>query len=92
MSAPHIGQVDMTSSEEEITNFCQQATTAIFTSRFEVREMYLNYGLSLLNIKQQQRLLKEQEIYNRKQLFWSRILAIATICLALATILLVKFH
>lgn len=39
-----------------------------------------------------QELLNTQNSYNKKQLFWSRALAIATFILALATILLVKFH
>jgi hypothetical protein len=91
MPPPDITQASLSSTDEEIVEFCRRATTAMWTSRFEAREMYLKYGISLLNLKQQQRLLRDQQEYNRKQLFWSRILAIATIGIALATVLLIKF-
>ena len=39
-----------------------------------------------------QELLNTQNLYNKKQLFWSRALAVATFILALATVLLVRFH
>lgn len=42
--------------------------------------------------KRHKELLQNQNIYNQKQLFWTRILSIATICLVIATILLVKFN
>lgn len=47
-------------------------------------------GAVFINFKLQKKLLDEQNKYNRKQLFWSRILAIATAGLVLATLLLVK--
>ena len=48
-------------------------------------------GAIFIIFKLQKKLLDEQNEYNRKQLFWSRVLAIATICLVLATLLLLKF-
>lgn len=48
-------------------------------------------GLAFLNFKLQKELLEGQNEYNRKQLKWSRILALATIALVIATLLLVKF-
>jgi len=48
-------------------------------------------GAVFINFKLQRKLLDEQNEYNRKQLYWSRILAIATICLVIATLLLLKF-
>lgn len=45
-------------------------------------------GAIFVNFKLQKKLLDEQNEYNRKQLFWSRILAIATILLVFATLLL----
>lgn len=47
-------------------------------------------GAVFVNFKLQKKLLNEQNEYNRKQLYWSRILAFATIGLALATLLLLK--
>lgn len=79
------------SSEEDILAFCQEhanGNPGVGTGH----EMKLSYGLNLLLVKQQKSLLDEQREYNSKQLFWSRILAIATFVLALATVLLVKFH
>lgn len=91
MPPPNIGEIDISSSDDDIVEFCRRAAAAVWTPQFEVRNMYLNYGFSLLKLKQEQRLLREQQEYNRKQLFWSRVLSVATIGIALATVLLVKF-
>jgi len=47
-------------------------------------------GAIILNFKLQKKLIEEQNEYNRKQLFWSRLLVIATICLVIATLLLLS--
>jgi len=46
-------------------------------------------GAVFINFKLQKKLINEQNEYNRKQLFWSRFLAIFTAILAIATIFLV---
>lgn len=51
----------------------------------------IHAGSSFIQYKLQERLLKDQNTYNNKQLFWSRFLAIATILLVIATLLL-KFN
>ncbi len=48
-------------------------------------------GAIFINFQLQKQLIKEQNEYNRKQLFWSRLLTIATVGLVIATLLLVKF-
>lgn len=50
----------------------------------------INTGLAFLNYKFQKELIGQQNSYNRKQLFWSRILALATIALVIATLLLLR--
>ena len=39
----------------------------------------INTGLAFLNYKFQKELIQSQNEYNRKQLFWSRILALSLI-------------
>ena len=51
----------------------------------------ITIGLAFLNYKSQEELLKSQNEYNSKQLFWSRVLSLATIALVIATLLIVKF-
>jgi hypothetical protein len=46
-------------------------------------------GAFFINFKLQKKFLEEQNIYNKKQLCWSRALSIFTAILALATIALV---
>jgi len=84
-----LSEINLKSTEDEITKFCEDVPMMGLGS--EVRQMYMEYGINLLVLKQQQKLLDEQGGYNKKQLFWSRILAVATISVAVATILLVKF-
>lgn len=48
-------------------------------------------GAIFINFKLQKKLIDEQNEYNRKQLFWSKMLALATIASFFATLLLVKF-
>ena len=49
-------------------------------------------GAIFVNFQLQKKLIMEQNEYNKKQLFWSRLLTIATICLVIVTIFLVKFN
>lgn len=51
----------------------------------------IQIGIAFLGYKFQEELLKSQNDYNSKQLYWSRVLAIATIFLFFATLLLVRF-
>jgi hypothetical protein len=89
---PDISNINISSSDQEIVEFCRQAIADKYFTSSHQQDLYLNYGISLLNLKQQQRLQKEQQNYNNTQLFWSRILTIATIVTALATIALIKFR
>lgn len=47
-------------------------------------------GAIFINFKLQKKLIEEQNEYNKRQLFWSRLLIFATIFLVFATLLLVK--
>ncbi len=51
----------------------------------------IHIGVAFLNYKLQEELLEKQNIYNEKQLYWSRALAIGTWIVATGTLLLVKF-
>jgi len=76
----------------------------MFTSKDSVEEIIekieksqgvpstINAGLAMLNYKLQAELLDNQNEYNKKQLSWSRILAIGTWALVIVTLLLVKFN
>ena len=45
----------------------------------------IHAGSAFINYKLQKELLDSQNTYNRKQLFWSRILSFATIALVIVT-------
>ncbi|MGC9610607.1 MAG: hypothetical protein ABSE68_00025 [Minisyncoccia bacterium] len=78
---------DVNSSEEEIVTFCQQeagGNPGVGVGH----EMRLNYGLNLLAHKQQQKLLANQDNSNRNLIFWTKILALTTIGLAMVTAIL----
>jgi hypothetical protein len=47
-------------------------------------------GAMFINFKLQKQLIDEQNKYNSKQLFWSRLLTVATICLVIVTYFLIK--
>lgn len=81
--------ITIESSEKDILEFCENEANQAPGYGHEMR---LSYGQNLLIIKQQKRLVEDQNIYNKKQLFWSSILALATIGLTVATVLLIKFH
>lgn len=49
-------------------------------------------GAFFINFQLQKKLIEEQNIYNKKQLYWSRLLSIATWLLAIATFLLIKYN
>ena len=49
----------------------------------------IHVGSVFLNNKLQEKLLNEQREYNKRQLFWSKVLSIFTAILAVATIALV---
>jgi len=51
----------------------------------------IHAGAVFINYKLQKELLDSQNTFNKKQLFWSRILSLATIALVMATMLLIKF-
>jgi len=84
-----INDIKIDSPEKDILEFCKNEADQ---APGYGHEMKLNYGLNLLSIKQQKKLIDDQNTYNQDQLFWSRVLAVATICLAIATVLLVTFH
>ena len=50
----------------------------------------IHIGVAFLNYKLQEELLEKQNLYNEKQLYWSRALAVGTWALVIATFLLVK--
>lgn len=84
-----LSEININSTEEEISKFCEAVPMMGLGS--EMRQMYMDYGINLLNLKQQQKLLNEQNNYNRKQLFSSWILNVGTWALVLVTLLLVNF-
>lgn len=84
-----LSEVSIDSSEGEIIKFCEGIP--MMALDVQVRQMYMDYGTTLLTLKQQQKLLIEQNIYNNKQLFWSRTLTVATWALVVATLLLIKY-
>ena len=51
----------------------------------------IHAGSCFLQYKMHESLLEKQNIYNEKQLFWSRILAAATWALVIVTLLLIKW-
>ena len=83
-----LSEISIHSAEEEIIKFGQEVP--MMSPSSEVRQMYMSYVTSLLAIKQQQKLITDQKEYNAKQLFWSRVLAVGTWALVIATLLLVK--
>lgn len=78
-------------SEEDILGYAQQIPLMPDLSP-EVRHMYMDYTTSLLTLKQQQKLLAEQNRYNQKQLIWTRVMAIATVVSVLVALGILKFN
>ena len=72
--------------EEEIIRTCQ---SMINSTHQTLNELKLNYYLGVLSIKQQKKLLAEQNLFNKKLLRTNLWLVIATWALALATVVLV---
>jgi hypothetical protein len=79
------------STNEEIAAFCENEASQ---APGYGHEMKLNYGVNLLAIKQQKKLIDDQNNYNRQMLATNRKLVYATWVLAAATILLalLNFH
>jgi len=80
-------EININSTEEEIYKFCEDVPMMGLSS--EMREMYLHYATSLLSLKQQQKLLNDQSVFNEKLLKQNRNLTIATwgaVFIALASI------
>ena len=79
-------------SVEEIVDGMQKVTETVSV---ETGKLFLQYKLQqqlLSEQKEQQKaILEQQNIYNKKQLCWSRWLTIGTWALVIATILLVIF-
>jgi hypothetical protein len=77
-------------SDEEILNKISE--DAANTAWFNTGSCYLAYKLQQQSMdeqnKQNKEILKQQNIYNRKQLFWSRMLVWVTLALVVATLLL----
>ncbi|MFI5260227.1 MAG: hypothetical protein ACHQU0_00300 [Candidatus Paceibacteria bacterium] len=74
--------LNLDSSEEEILNFCQRVP--VFPQVLpEQKDMYLRYGMSLLELKKQRQLFEE----NQKLTRHTRNLSYATVILAVGTII-----
>ena len=97
----NIREYDLNTSEDKLINACRKIEESGLIT--EAKAFYLDYLLSLLNFKQQKKLLKEQNKFNKKFLAENKklidnskklvkptwILAIATITLAISTVILV---
>lgn len=79
-----LSEINIDSTEEQILKFCQEVP--MMALDVQMRQMYMDYGTNLLLLKQQQKLLIEQNIYNRRQLFWSGGLVIGTWALVAVTL------
>jgi hypothetical protein len=76
---------DINSTEDEIVVFCKQEAG---NAPGYGHEMKLNYGLNLLSVKQQKKLVDDQNEFNKKILGLNTGLVRATWALAGATIIL----
>lgn len=84
-----LSEINFESTEEKILKFCQDIS--MMGLDVQVRQMYMDYGTNLLTIKQQQKLLIEQNEYNKKQLNWTRVMAVATVVSVLIALGFLKF-
>ncbi len=79
---------------EKHTNIGPNRRPSTFICKKCDSEMTAGEVFQLENLREQEdrhrELIENQNIYNSKQLFWSRILALATIALVIATLLLIK--
>jgi Na+/proline symporter len=67
----------------------KQTTEEILEKMDNCVDSQIHVGSVFLSYQLQKKLLEDQNMYNNKQLFWSRSLAIITAILTLATIALV---
>ena len=81
---------DMKANEDEILAFANEIPLMGISA--EIRQMYMNYTIGLLYIKQQEKLLTAQNEYNSKQVFWARTVAITTILALLVSLGILKFN
>src|SRR3989344_5791675 len=82
--------LDIKASEDEILAFAKDIPLIGISA--EVRQMYMNYTIGLLSLKQQEKLLIAQNDYNRKQVFWARTVAITAILTFLVTLGILKYN
>jgi len=84
-----LSEINIHSTEQQILQFCQ--AIPMMALDVQMRQMYMDYSINLLALKQQQKLLDEQNQYNQKQLVWARTVAITAIVSVLVTLGLLKF-
>lgn len=79
-------EYNLETPEEELIKLCQKLPVS---SPNNESILLLDYCLGLLQLKQQKKLLDEQNKFNEKLLRWNKWLVYATWVLAIATIILV---
>ncbi len=85
-----LSEINVESSEEEIVKFCQDVPMMALSA--EMKQMFMDYGIGLLSQKQQQKLLIEQNKYNKSQLVWARVVAITAIVSIFVALGILKFN
>lgn len=85
-----LSEINIHSTEEQILKFCQDVP--MMAMDVQVRQMYMDYATNLLALKQQQKLLIEQNQYNQRQLFWARVVAISTVLSVLVALGILSFN
>lgn len=83
-------EVNMDSSEEAIIAFCEKHATG--NPVYYGNEMKLNYGLDLLSLKQQKKLLDDQNQYNTDILKANKKLVYATLAAVLVALVIGLFQ
>ncbi len=68
----------------------KQNINEILTKLDNCVDSQIQIGSVFLNYKLQEKLLGEQNEYNKKMLFWTGALVLTNICLVIATLLLLK--
>ena len=79
-------EININSTEEEISKFCEDIPLLGLNS--EIRQMYMDYATSLLIVKQQQKLLADQNSFNEKTLKTNKRLVTATWVLVIISVLI----
>lgn len=83
------------SKEDEIVATLKELSSARVNNghwHLEYDESFTNYVLQILHLKQQEKLLIEQNQYNRKQILWARVVAITAVLTFLVTLGILKFN